>query len=307
MAGMDDPVVPVIKASDYMMARRRVIISTDAKNQADDQYAIVHALLSPIVDVRAIVPAHFGTDRGSDSMQQSRVEVELLLELMELTGSVQVANDAECALVDELAPQDSEGARLIVEEARQGASKLFVVAIGPLTDVASAILLDREAIEQRAIIVWVGGPPYGDRLATHWPETNLANDVHAARVVFGSAAELWQIPMSTYTQMSVSHEELRLRVRRHAPIGRYLVDQLLEFARRAPIRLDSHSLCDTPGIGLVINPGAAVWRAQSPVRIAPDLGYEPADAGAHIRVAEHVDSRFMLNDLFAKLDAFGRR
>ena len=28
--------------------RRRVIINTDAKNEADDQFAIVHALLSPI-------------------------------------------------------------------------------------------------------------------------------------------------------------------------------------------------------------------------------------------------------------------
>lgn len=307
MAGMDDPAVPVFKASDYMVARRRAIISTDAKNQADDQYAIVHALLSSILDVRGIVPAHFGPDRGSESMQQSRAEVQLLLDLMGLTGSVRVVNGAECALVDELAPLDSEGARLIVEEARQDASTLFVVAIGPLTDVASAILLDREVIEQRAIIVWVGGPPYGDRLATHWPETNLANDVHAARVVFGSSVELWQIPMSTYTQMSVSHDELRLRVRPHGSIGRYLVDQLLDVAKRAPVRLDSHSLCDTPGIGLVINPEAAVWRAQTPVQIASDLGYEPADAGARIRVAEHVDSRFMLNDLFAKLDAFSRR
>ena len=32
-----------------------------------------------------------------------------------------------------------------------------VVAIGPLTDVASAILLDREVIEQRVVVVWVGG------------------------------------------------------------------------------------------------------------------------------------------------------
>jgi purine nucleosidase len=28
-------------------SRRRVIIDTDAKNEADDQFAIVHALLSP--------------------------------------------------------------------------------------------------------------------------------------------------------------------------------------------------------------------------------------------------------------------
>ena len=34
-------------------ARRRVVINTDAKNEADDQFAIVHALLSPSLDVRA--------------------------------------------------------------------------------------------------------------------------------------------------------------------------------------------------------------------------------------------------------------
>jgi purine nucleosidase len=35
--------------------RRRVIINTDAKNEADDQFAIVHALLSPSLDVRGLI------------------------------------------------------------------------------------------------------------------------------------------------------------------------------------------------------------------------------------------------------------
>ena len=59
--------------------RRRVIVDTDAKNEADDQYAIVHALLSPTLDVRGIVPAHFGTERSTTSMAESRAEVDLLL------------------------------------------------------------------------------------------------------------------------------------------------------------------------------------------------------------------------------------
>ena len=44
--------------------RRRVIINTDAKNEADDQFAIVHALLSPSLDVRGLIAAHFGTSRS---------------------------------------------------------------------------------------------------------------------------------------------------------------------------------------------------------------------------------------------------
>jgi hypothetical protein len=53
--------------------RHRVIVNTDAKNEADDQYAIVHALLSPSLDIRGIIPAGL-TDSlsGSTSPQASR-------------------------------------------------------------------------------------------------------------------------------------------------------------------------------------------------------------------------------------------
>src|SRR5690349_21112838 len=90
---------------------RRVIVNTDAKNEADDQFAIVHALLSPTLDVRGLIPAHFGRRRSDRSMEESRVEIDLLLRLMDRTGKVPVANGAAHALVDESTPQDSPGAR----------------------------------------------------------------------------------------------------------------------------------------------------------------------------------------------------
>ncbi len=38
----------------------RVIINTDAKNEADDQFAIVHALLTPSFELHGFIP-----DQGS--------------------------------------------------------------------------------------------------------------------------------------------------------------------------------------------------------------------------------------------------
>ncbi len=99
-----------------MATHRRAIINTDAKNEGDDQYAIVHALLSPSLDVRGIIPAHFGTWRSDRSMLDSRDEVDLLLELMQLSGQVVVANGAAVPIVDESTPVDSPGARLIIAE-----------------------------------------------------------------------------------------------------------------------------------------------------------------------------------------------
>ena len=40
-------------------SRIRMLVDTDAKNEADDQYAIMHHLLSPMLDVRGIVATHF--------------------------------------------------------------------------------------------------------------------------------------------------------------------------------------------------------------------------------------------------------
>src|SRR3954452_19271712 len=107
---------PVARSLMEPKRRRRVIIDTDAKNEADDQYAIVHALLSPSLDVRGIVPAHFGTERSETSMLDSRAEVDLLLRLAGLEDAVTVANGAERGIPDESTPAPSLGADLIVAE-----------------------------------------------------------------------------------------------------------------------------------------------------------------------------------------------
>ena len=46
----------------------RVITDTDAKNEADDPFAVVHTLLSPRFENVGLIAAHFGTDRAADSI-----------------------------------------------------------------------------------------------------------------------------------------------------------------------------------------------------------------------------------------------
>ena len=57
---------------DVQVSRRiRLIINTDAKNEADDQFCVVHACLTPKFDIRGIIGAQFGTRRTQQSMQES--------------------------------------------------------------------------------------------------------------------------------------------------------------------------------------------------------------------------------------------
>lgn len=43
----------------------RVIVHTDCKNEADDQYAVAHHLMTPRFDVKGLVAGHFWKTRSS--------------------------------------------------------------------------------------------------------------------------------------------------------------------------------------------------------------------------------------------------
>lgn len=295
-----------------MQRRRRVIVNTDAKNEADDQYAIVHALLTPMFDVRGLVAAHFGTLRTPRGMEESREEIDLLLGMLGMAGQVRVENGAPSHIADERTPYDSPGARLIIEESKLATADdpLYVSFLGPLTDMASAILLDPQIVARPVVVVWIGGAPYdGDPglrigpLASARPqiEFNLSNDIPAANVVFDSGIEVWQVPSDVYSQVSVSYAELDARVAPYGELGRYLVDQLKAWNdrwHREPI--ESRSLGDSPAIGLMMYPRGGKFRTRPSARFAEDGTYREG-AGHPIRVVEQVDVRFLLEDMFWKI------
>ena len=63
--------------------RVRVIVSTDAACEADDPFAIAHALLSPKLDVKAVVAEHFMCE---GSMERSFAAAQKLLERINAYG-----------------------------------------------------------------------------------------------------------------------------------------------------------------------------------------------------------------------------
>ncbi|WP_020574451.1 nucleoside hydrolase [Actinopolymorpha alba] len=282
--------------------RARVIINTDAKNEADDQFAIVHALLTPSFDIRGVIPAHFGDRRSSRSMEESREEVDLLLDLMGWQGKVLVADGAPAAMPDEVTPVPSPGAELIVNEAlRDDPRPLHVAFYGPLTDMASALLMEPRIQERDIRVVWIGGGP--------WPaggrEFNLSNDIPAANAVFRSSLEVWQIPSPVYRRMTVSYAELEEKVAPCGRLGRYLVDQLIEWnARRHDGPMEYRSLGDSPAVGVMMYPDCGNWEMRPAPEFTADMHYVHPGRNREIRVYESVDARFILEDFFAKLRRF---
>ena len=289
--------------------RRRVILDTDAKNEADDQFAIVHALLSPTLDVRGLVAAHFGTSRSERSMEESRDEINLLLQLLGREGQVPAANGAGAGIPNESTPVDSAGAQLIITESRLAGEDdpLYVAFLGPLTDIASAILLDPDVVRRNVIVVWIGGGPYGD-LDASYPgiEFNLRNDIAAANVVFDSGIQVWQVPSSVYLSVSVGYAELEEKIGGTSRLADYLISQLIEWNTAwHPEPIESRSLGDSPAVSLMLFPYGGTFRTVPAPRFGPD-GHYLAGAGHPVRVCQSVDVRFLLEDMFAKIRKFGR-
>ncbi|MBB5778952.1 hypothetical protein [Nonomuraea jabiensis] len=52
-------------------------MNIDAKSEADDQFAIVHSLLSPSLDIRGLIAAPFGNRRTQSSLEESRAGADV--------------------------------------------------------------------------------------------------------------------------------------------------------------------------------------------------------------------------------------
>lgn len=111
--------------------------------------------------------------------KKSYQEIKHLLHLMRLEEMEdRVFRGSETYLKDEKTPVISPAAEHLCALAMEYSAEnpLYVVSIGAITNIASAILL-RPEITERIVVVWLGGN------AVHWPnnrEFNLIQDIAAA-------------------------------------------------------------------------------------------------------------------------------
>lgn len=286
----------------------RVITDTDAKNEADDQFAIVQTLLSPKLDNVGFIAAHYGT-RHADAMERSYRELETIFDKMGFDKEGMLYHGAPHAIPDLQTPIVSEGAQLIIREAMKDDPRpLYITFLGPLTDMACALLMEPK-IANRCTVIWIGGGPYPHGGI----EFNQDNDIDAVNVVFRSKVPVWQVPKNVYELMAVSLAELEYRVRPCGAIGKYLCDQLDQHAwEDGPRQSDFRSgetwvLGDNPTIGLLLYEHRFEFDWVNAPLVTHDSTYVPDVRNRPIRAYRRIDSRLILEDMYAKLALFHQR
>jgi len=211
-----------------------VVLDTDTFNEIDDQFALAYLVKkSRQLNIKAINAAPFlneKSDSPRDGMEKSYNEIHKILSLMKRDDLKPVVfRGSDRYLPSETEPVISEAAKNLVKLASgySANNQLYVVAIGAITNVASALLMQPD-IKDRIVVVWLGGHAHDWHDNT---EFNLSQDVAAARVIFGCGVPVVQLPcMGVVSAFTTSGPELEYWLRGKNELCDYLVSYTTEQA-----------------------------------------------------------------------------
>ena len=238
--------VPVTPAS---AAAKKIIFDTDPGT--DDALALMLALNSPELDVRAItvVPGNVTASQG----------LENALRMVSLANrcDIPVAAGAQHPLFQklvtaefwhgknglaniELPPSkckvDSHfGPDLIIQMVHASPHEISLVSVGPLTNIALAVLKDPSIVPLVKEVIMMGGSISGGNVNAS-AEANIYNDPEAAQIVFQAGWPLTMVGLDVGDKTLFSKKYLDQLSQTHGPIndfiyavGKYLIDLSAQF------------------------------------------------------------------------------
>lgn len=279
-----------------------MVLDTDTYNEVDDQFALCYSLLSrERLNVQAVYAAPFFNDRSSgpeDGMEKSYDEIVRLLGTMNLQSQGFVFKGSRSYLPGEDTPVISPAAEDLVKKgmAMPEGELLYVTAIGAITNVASALLMEPRLVE-KICVIWLGGHPLT------WPtarEFNLMQDVKAARVILNSGVPFILVPcMGVASHLTASIPELEAFLGGKNEMCDALVKLFSEYTDD-PFGW-AKEIWDVSTIGLLVNPDWAPMTIEPSPLLSEDCRWS-RDASRHpIGVVQWLNRNAIFRDMYKKL------
>ena len=202
---------------------RPIIIDTDPGT--DDAVAILLALAAPELELRGLV-AVAGNAPLEATERNARAVLELAgrPEVPAYTGCPRPIGRAaltaphahgEAGLgglelpAPRVAPQPQHGVDFLIEALCEApARRITVCALGPLTNIATALVKAPQIAGQMAELVIMGGASYALGNTTPCAEFNIHADPTAAAIVFNSGAPITMIPLDLTHQVMSTPERI---------------------------------------------------------------------------------------------------
>ncbi|MCB0004863.1 MAG: nucleoside hydrolase [Anaerolineales bacterium] len=300
---------------------QRIIIDTDPG--VDDSMAILFAFCSPEVEIVGLTTI-FGNG-GSE------ITTANALRLVELAGrpDVPVARGAETPLlrpfkgmgwmvhgrnglgnVDFPAPKGTtdprRAAQFIVDTVMASPGEITLVPLGPLTNIALAVMLEPKIAENVKEVVLMGGAANAQGNASATAEANIRNDPEAAKIVFEAPWKVTMVGLDV-TRMSIMTpayvEHLKSAGNKYTDFIGQILPHYMGFYKQST-GLDGLYVHDSSALAYVIDPSLFTTRhlyvhveTASPVNFGhttADWRLNPAEE-PNVHVCVDVDHERFLN------------
>ncbi len=171
---------------------KKAVLDTDAYNEIDDQFAIVYSCFSEKIDLQAIYAAPFFNDNSisyEDGMEKSYEEILRVTDCCE--DKVPVFKGSRTTITNNGGKAvESDAADHLIKLAHESDEIIYVMGIGAITNIASAIKKD-PSITDKLCVIWLAAKQ------THFPdvdEFNLSQDYMAGQIVLNSGVPLLLCP-----------------------------------------------------------------------------------------------------------------
>lgn len=287
-----------------------VILDTDAYNEIDDQFAISYMFANPEkLNVKALYAAPFyypevnsKSTSAANGMERSYDEILKVLSMIEVAKPIkdEIYKGSDSFLIDDQTPVISPAASHLAKIAMNytADAPLYVVAIGAITNIASALLINPD-IKERIVVVWLGGH------ALHWPDTkefNMYQDMPAARAVFNSGVPLVQLPChGVVSSFTVTEAELSKWLLGKNAISNYLASNTIEEVTYAKGKPWSRVIWDVTAIAWLLDEHFMNDTLEK-CPIPQDSGHYSYDTNRHfMKYVYHINRDLLVDDLFRKL------
>ena len=191
-------------------APKKIILDADTGNEVDDLYAVVRALIEPSWEITALNATQWQTSHWAEeqSMENSHRLNQVLLGYLK-RNDVKTRRGGVARMFDwGDQAQHSAAAYEIIKQAHAmpEGEKLTVIALGALTNVASAVYID-PSISSKFVLYWLGSSYDFEEGILKKNDFNCVMDVQALEVMLMSDVEMHVIPVNVAAAMTFDYAE----------------------------------------------------------------------------------------------------
>ena len=290
----------LIIQSTYVLAQDnkiKVIIDADTGNEVDDLFAITRALIAPEFDVIGLNStqwqySHWAVENSLENSHRLNLEILSYLKMMDIPHP----RGSQYRLYDwgQDIAQHSAAAYFIIKEAHKVSpgDKLNVIALGALTNVASALLID-PSIANKIRLYWLGASYNFEKGYWRKTEFNCLMDPHAINVIFDSKdLEVHLTPVDVALNMKMKREVVAKHLKGKDDLRGFLYDRWINHMGGG---YHERIIWDLVAINAVLHPD---WVKEIEIQTPPE------NIQRKIFVTKEINSLEMENDFWISISEY---